>query len=79
MKRKEKQPRKACSMCVSAMAVAGEKYCIKCRKVVLSELKASGYLRDEKPPTAFNDERGRNARSSKVLGGSCEIRTDGDD
>lgn len=78
MPRKPKEPTKACQRCSDGFAISGEKYCKGCKKAVLSELKASGYLSDEKPPSTFSDERGRKARSSEVLGGAAEFGTDGD-
>jgi predicted amidophosphoribosyltransferase len=78
MPQKSKEPPKACKRCSDADAISTEKYCKGCKKAVLSELKSSGYLSDEKPPKTFSDERGRNAMNSKVLGGAAEMGTDGD-
>ena len=78
MPRKPKKHPKACQRCLDEFAISGEKYCKGCKKSVLSELKAFGYLSDEKPQPTFSDQRGRTARSSELLGGAAEFGTDGD-
>lgn len=75
---------KLCQRCGEAEAVRKEKYCKGCKKAVLAELKAEGYLQDTRDASpkchsVFNDQRGRKGtRSADLLGGSAEWHTDGD-
>lgn len=79
MHQKPKDTPKQCRLCADGVAISGEKYCKTCKKSVLKELKESGYLSSVKPPSTINDQRGRKARSSEMLGGAAELGTDGDD
>ena len=79
MARKQKEQPKVCKRCGEESAIQNEKYCKQCKKDVLRELKASGYFTDTTPPKTPTEERGRKAQSSKVIGGSAEFGTDGDD
>jgi hypothetical protein len=80
-KRKQKDPPKACARCQPGFAIPGEKYCSACRKEVLAELKAAGYISDAHPPQpiTYSEERGRKAVNLHTLGGAAEMGTDGDD
>jgi hypothetical protein len=75
---------KLCQRCGEAESLRKERYCKDCRKAVLDELKQTGYLQDvqgtsPKCHSVFNEERGRQGlRSTDLLGGSAEWRTDGD-
>jgi hypothetical protein len=74
-----KKPTKTCKLCPK-VAIAGEKYCKDCRKEVLSQMKASGYLDDGPASTMiFNDAKGRKSRSTETLGGAAEMQSDGDE
>lgn len=73
------QPKKPCQMCNAAVAVCGEKYCKNCKRCVLAELKAAGYLTETRPPIQPTEQRGRRALNPKTLGGSAELGTDGDE
>ncbi len=78
MPKKKKHQPKPCQRCSDEFAIRGEKYCEDCKTVVLRELKDAGYLSDEKPPSTFSDARGRKSRDTRMLGGSAEFGTDGD-
>lgn len=68
-----------CERCCSATVVEGELYCKGCGVEVIRELKAMGYLDDASPPYTGSEARGRKSRSSQVLGGAAEWRSDGDE
>lgn len=70
--------RKPCQRCNDHPVVKGERYCSLCKKTVLAEMKESGYLSQERPPSVFNDARGRKQRDTSATGGSAEMGTDGD-
>jgi hypothetical protein len=79
MPRRQRRPEKPCQRCTRTIAVFGEKYCKSCRETVLTELRQSGYLQDDKPASMPSDELGRKSLSWEVIGGSAEIGNDGDD
>ena len=74
------KPDKPCQKCGSERAVTGEKFCKKCKKRVIADLKAEGYLDEVSRKTGiFSDERGRKGGVDiKVLGGTAELNSDGD-
>ena len=70
---------KVCIECKKIEAVKAEKYCKKCRAVVLKHLDSDGYFTnpwERKPPS---EQVGRHVRDLKALGGVCEMNNDGDD
>lgn len=79
MARKPKEPPKRCMMCNECHAIQGEKYCKTCKTSVLNELTSTGYLTDTTPSRSGNEQRGRKAMNSVVMGGAAEHGTDGDD
>lgn len=80
MPRGSAKPKKICKRCESDWAVSGEKYCKDCRKVVLNELDAAGYLCDTNvvKPT-INEHKDRPQVNLKTLGGAVESGSDGDE
>ena len=48
-----KAPTKPCERCGRRPALPGQRYCRDCRRTVLEEMKASGYLQEipQEPPT----------------------------
>jgi hypothetical protein len=59
-----------CERCGEAIKNQTFRFCVKCRRVVLRELQAVGYLQDTYVPPYFSEERGRKGmRSPQVLGG----------
>ena len=75
---RRKRQTQTCQRCSDHPAVFEEKFCKSCRKAVLDELKSSGYLTDPIPKQHRGDI-GRKCRDLRVLGGSAEMGTDGDD
>lgn len=72
--------RKPCKECNVLIAIVGEKYCDKCRKLVIERMKNDGYLQDTSPPKTVSEQFGRSLYSSgRTFGGSAEINNDGDD
>lgn len=58
---------KPCGRCNRVPAVAGEKYCKRCRGAVLFELKSSGYLQDTTETKRASEHIGRKARDARVI------------
>ena len=72
--------RKQCKECGLLNAIAGEKYCDKCRKLVIERMKSDGYLQDTFEKKQPSEQLGRKLYSSgRTVGGSAEINSDGDD
>jgi hypothetical protein len=72
-----KPPPKICRRCDDRVAVRGEKYCSDCRKEVLGELEAAGYLTNIKPAVLkIREQLDRRALSTNALGGSAEVQKD---
>jgi hypothetical protein len=65
-----------CENCNFWIAVKGERFCKGCKKEVIRKLKDDGYLTEPDLRGTFSERIGRKERSSAVLGGSCEMRTD---
>ena len=62
------------------LAIAGEKFCDKCRRIVLDRMKSDGYLQDNHERKAVSEQYGRPLTSSgTTIGGSAEFGHDGDD
>jgi hypothetical protein len=76
---KKVKEHKPCKMCEQGCAIEGEKYCKSCKKVVMSEMKASGYLTNPRPENSVREQSGRRSISSSTISGSSEIGSDGDD
>lgn len=69
-----------CQKCNSAPAVRSERYCKNCRKVIIANMEACGYLSDPKASRMIiNEEKDRSQLNWHTLGGSVERGTDGDD
>jgi len=77
MAKKQTWRRRICERCNDSLAVYREKFCPRCRKQVLAELKEAGYLSDASIRTS-NGHLNRRTRSSNALGGCAELRSDGD-
>lgn len=77
MAKKQPKRHRICDRCNDALAVYRERFCPRCRKQVLAELKEAGYLSDMSIRTP-NGHLNRKTRSSNALGGCAELRSDGD-
>jgi predicted amidophosphoribosyltransferase len=71
-------PVKVCKTC-EMPALFGEKYCDRCRQVVLSKMKSEGYLEDRYYQRRVSEAGTRKARDSHILSGAPEHGHDGDD
>ena len=56
-----------------------EKYCGKCRSIVLDELNNTGYLSDPHAARQPSEQRARRQRYGNAVGGSAEMGSDGDE
>jgi hypothetical protein len=72
------KPPKPCKRC-DQMAIQGEKYCEKCRDIVLGEMDEAGYFQPVEKTKRPSEQLGRSSRSSIICGGSAEMLNDGDD
>ena len=62
---------KPCERCGGRKSNRKNRFCGKCRKKVIAEMKRSGYLQDTYVPPYFSDERGRKGmRDMRVIGGA---------
>jgi hypothetical protein len=71
---------RSCKKCNAKPRVRLELYCHDCRKVIISQLEACGYLCDPKAvKTVINEEKDRSQLNWHTLGGAVERGSDGDD
>ena len=70
---------KACNRCDIGRAKLGNKYCGKCRSIVLNELQSTGYLSDPYVARRPSEQWSRSQRHGSTVGGSAELNSDGDE
>ena len=69
---------KPCKRCEIGCAKLDERYCGKCRSIVLDELKSTGYLTPHAARQP-SEQRARSQRYGNAVGGSAEMGSDGDE
>lgn len=67
--------RRKCELCPEITAARDERFCKKCRKLILAKLE-NGYLQDTKVKTSVREQLGRKARNSRVIAESFPDRDD---
>jgi hypothetical protein len=70
---------KPCKRCDIGRAKLDEKYCDRCRKIVVHEMQSSGYLTDANAARQPSEQRARSQRYGNSVGGSAEMGSDGDE
>lgn len=68
---------KPCKRCEIGRAKLDERFCPRCRDIVLKEMQAK-YLQDTYQPKQQYEKRGRSQRYGNAVGGSAELGSDGD-
>jgi hypothetical protein len=68
---------KLCKRCNIGTAKRDEKYCSRCREIVMEEMQSS-YLTNASPVRQPSEQRARSQRYGNSVGGSAELNSDGD-
>jgi hypothetical protein len=71
------KPTKPCKRCEIGRAKLDERFCPRCRDIVLAEMRQS-FLQDTYQPRQPLETRGRSQRYGNAVGGSAELNSDGD-